>query len=315
MEMDKRVNEYCPVPKMGQDNLLNSVLNVEVSCFANYTSPNKPKPVNLLLWLLSKKYQIETEYIREIVNKKERDMLKAKLPAITPSGMFSKRTDQALIKHSGLLQFDIDFKDNQHIVNYRKLKQQLCNIINVAYCGLSVSGSGYWGLIPIAYPEKHREHFEGLKKVFKKFEINIDPCCKDISRLRGYSFDPEGYFNHKAKIFFKYESQDLPQKGQLSFTKTNYNSVEGILANCIAIIVREQIDITSNYQNWFKIGCSLANFSGESGREYFHALSRIHLEYDFNKTNKQFDSCLKKSYKYTINTLFYYCKSYGVKIE
>lgn len=65
MEMDKRINEFCPVPKMGQRHI-KLILNVEVSCFTNYTSTNKPKPVNLLLWLLSKKQKTETEYNREI---------------------------------------------------------------------------------------------------------------------------------------------------------------------------------------------------------------------------------------------------------
>ena len=39
----------------------------------------------------------------------------------------------------------------------------------MAYCGLSVSGKGFWGLIPIANPDKHRLHFTALKEAFGIF--------------------------------------------------------------------------------------------------------------------------------------------------
>ena len=76
---------------------MNSVLNVDVSCFRDYYS-TKTVNVNLLTWLRSAKYQHEVNTIRQLMDKKQRDKLKAKLPAITPSGIFSKREELGLIQ-------------------------------------------------------------------------------------------------------------------------------------------------------------------------------------------------------------------------
>ena len=144
---------------------MKSVLNREVSGFASYTDA-VPHPVNLLAFLRSEKYANRVLEIREIEDKEQRDALKAKLPAITPSGIFSpSRGASNLIKHSGLIQFDVDATENPGI-SFNDLKEQLCNIQEVAYCGLSVSGRGLWGLVPIQWAKWHREHFKALKRQF-----------------------------------------------------------------------------------------------------------------------------------------------------
>ena len=181
---------------------MRSILDIDVSCFKNYNTANNPQNVNLLVWLQSNKYESLQQKIRILETKKERDKEKSKIPAITPSGTFTYRAGKNLIKHSGLIQIDIDLSgDNLKISNYKDLKQHICNIPNIAYFGLSVSGTGYWGLIPISNPEKHKEHFNALFVVFKKFGIELDDKPKNIASLRGYSFDSDAYFNHNAKVF------------------------------------------------------------------------------------------------------------------
>jgi hypothetical protein len=103
----------------------NSCLNVNVSAWASYYETANPKQVNLLTWLNSPKYAQQVEAIRAAGTKAERDKLKALLPAITPSGIFSRRDEAGLIKHSGFMQVDIDHKENAHIGNYTELKAQL----------------------------------------------------------------------------------------------------------------------------------------------------------------------------------------------
>jgi len=203
---------------------MDSILNIEISCFADYDTPANPKKVNLLAWLQSDKYRKEVELIRTTKEKTDRNELKAQLPAITPSGLFTYRAEKNMIKHSGFIQFDIDEKGNEALTNYMELKNHICNIPNVAYCGLSVSGKGFWGLIPIAQPEKHKLHFKALEQAFKKHKITIDPSCKDVSRLRGYSYDPDGYFNHNATLFTSiYEDPIKINQPRLKF-KTAFNS-------------------------------------------------------------------------------------------
>ena len=52
--------------------------------------------------------------IRSEKNKDERKILKSKLPAVCFSGTFSRRSDNALIKHSGIICLDFDeYKSNK----------------------------------------------------------------------------------------------------------------------------------------------------------------------------------------------------------
>ncbi|WP_347160119.1 BT4734/BF3469 family protein [Pontibacter chitinilyticus] len=299
----------CPVPEMGQDTAPFSVLDVKVSCFASYTTPTNPISVNLITWLSSAKYRTEVEKIRATEEKSIRDSLKSKLPAITPSGLFSFRSENSLIRHSGLLQFDIDLKENRHVGNFYELKQQISNIPNVAYCGLSVSGQGFWGLIPISYTEKHKEHFGALRKAFLQLGITIDVKPKNVSSLRGYSYDEAPYFNHQAAVFTRFEMLESKRpvscpnfKALNSFASPTKDKVEA----CIAAIVRTGVDITTSYAAWFEIGCSLAAEFGENGRGYFHQISQHHPNYRPDRTDRQYDRCLKGGYSYTIATFFKY---------
>ena len=181
-----------------------SVLNVEVSCFRDYDTPQNPVSINLLTWLKSTKYKDKVETIRGIENKKERDAIKSKLPAITPSGIFSYRKESDLIRHSGLIQIDIDLTGkNKLISNWDDLKTELKKLPQIAYLGKSVSGRGYWGLIPIPDVAKtHRSYFDALKEIFLiTWGIELDDKPKNVASLRGYSFDSEAFFNHNAKPF------------------------------------------------------------------------------------------------------------------
>jgi hypothetical protein len=124
------------------------------------------------------------------------------LPGITPSGIFSKREELGLIKHSGLIQFDIDPEgENLRITNWDELKEQIFNIRYVAYVGLSVSGTGYWGLIPISDPSEHKAHFKAIEKFFNGYGVKLDKHPSNVAALRYYSYDPDALFRHDAKVF------------------------------------------------------------------------------------------------------------------
>lgn len=270
---------------------MQSVLNVEVSIFPNYVTPDNPARVNMLTWLTSSKYADRVAAIRATSDKSERDKLKATLPAITPSGLFTRRAESCLIDHSGLLQFDIDFKENKHIENFGDLKAELCKVKNIAYCGLSVSGNGFWGLVPITDPTRHKAHFEALRTWFATWGIIIDDKPKNVASLRGYSYDPDGYFNHYATPYSqqitpepeRYAPRSQPPRFQTSETA----KTEAIISQ----IEAGRVDLTADYGDWFAIGCALANEFGESGRDYFHRVSQYYSGYDVAKTDKQYDHC------------------------
>lgn len=216
--------------------MIKSCLNIDVSCFANYFETGNSKPVNLLKWLQSDKYKAEVEKIRAIADKKERDKIKATLPAITPSALLKHRKKnttlaEKLNKYSGLMQFDIDFKENTHIENWTDLKSEIMNWKNIAYCELSVSGTGFWGLIPIAHPEKIQLHYKAVCEEFKSFGINLDVSKGgNATDLRGYSYDADAKFNHNAETYYRLFQEPKPQtkKSFHSFTTIHPHSSERI---------------------------------------------------------------------------------------
>lgn len=287
------------------------VLDVKVSIFQNYNSPDNPQEVNLLTFLKSAKYKTEVEAIRAIAEKDKRDGLKAKLPAITPSGLFNRREEAALVKHSGLIQIDIDAQDNRHISNFSDVKEQLQKLPEMAYLGVSVSGKGFWGLIPLAFPERHKEQFEALKMDFAKWGLVLDEKPKNVASLRGYSYDPEAYFNSQAQPYTKVW-QPRPETYRRQYDNSALGNEAEKVEACLVAIETERTDITSSYSEWFSIGCALANEFGEGGRGYFHRASQFHPNYKSTEADKQFFYCLKRPYSYSIASFYQICSNYGI---
>lgn len=63
----------------------------QISCFKNYNTPGNPVSINLLTWLTNIKYKNKVDLIRSLDEKSKRDEIKAQLPGITPSGIFTYR--------------------------------------------------------------------------------------------------------------------------------------------------------------------------------------------------------------------------------
>lgn len=83
-----------------------------------------------------------------------------------------------------------------------------------------------------------------------------------------------------------------------------------------ARIEQAGIDIAPSYNDWRDLGFALAHAMGQSGRAYYHRLSRFHSDYSDKDTNKQYDNCLKSNGNgVTIKTLFHLAKQAGVNIS
>lgn len=293
-----------------------SILDIEVSGFNNYTDAT-PKPVNLLQWLQADSFKDKVAKIRTLTDKDQVDKVKATLPAVTVSGKFKMRKKEDLIAHSGLICIDIDFKDNQHLGNYHNAKRILSTAPFVAYCGQSVSGKGLFVIIPLLYPEKHEQHFAAIQRLFKALKVTIDASCKDITRLRGYSWDEKAHINHSA-VPFTYVADDKEpdtpvEKNTGKYTKQVDNTKEKV-EQYITEIKAKCIDITDAYSKWVEVGFALVTEFGEAGRQYFHQVSQHHAGYKSDEADKKYTDLLKNNKsKYSIGTFFHLCAEHGIK--
>lgn len=181
-----------------------------VSWFKNYNSPTPSGVVGLGKILFGDRNRATIERIRTIEDKGQRDALKATLPAFTPSCTCTYRSQNKVVEHSGLIQFDIDAKENPSL-SMQGFKAELSNVPTILYCGLSVSGKGLWGLIPIAYPDMHKQHFEHIKRWFSGYGVTIDSAPSSVVSLRGISYDSSPHVNPMAEVLERYHIEPIKQ--------------------------------------------------------------------------------------------------------
>jgi hypothetical protein len=115
-----------------------------------------------------------------------------------------------------------------------------------------------------------------------------------------------------------HESSQNPPKGKdtLHVSRTSLSTSPSDIEQITRRIEQSAIDIATNYADWRDLGFALADALGESGRQYYHRLSRFYPSYSPSETDKQFDNCLKAhGHGITIKTLFYLAKQAGIEIS
>ena len=115
----------------------------------------------------------------------------------------------------------------------------------------------------------------------------------------------------------KIESQKSHNSDALSPSPNGEGS--GVRSDLELIINRIEsaaLDIASNYADWRDLGFALADALGESGRNYYHRLSRFYPSYSQSETDKQYSACLAShGHGVTIKTLYHLAKSAGVDVS
>ncbi len=257
----------------------------------------------------------EITKIRATADKAERSALKRQLPCATISGVFEPtRGSKNLKEHSGFICLDIDGQDNPNIKDWVNLKWQLAVIPQIAYAGLSVSDKGLFLLVPIMYPSCHKGHFLQLTDDFSRMGITLDRNCSDICRLRAKSADDRPYVNEHALVYNKVKVTEHAKPVRMAdFSPNGDGNIIGQVEQCCKVIAERNVDITSTYDSWIKVGFALACL-GESGRQFYHLCSSQNEKYDRRETDRKFDNLLKGNGSITIATFFKICKDYGVSL-
>ena len=292
-------------------------LDVIVSSYPNVTDTTGTE-VNLKNFILSGKYKEVAEQIRCGVTADERHDIKKQLynqiPAVTVSGRFSQHNSEHLIEASGLICIDIDWKDNVDIMP--QVPSILQKLKYVAYCGKSISGDGYFAIIPIENPKHFKQHFYALEEEMKSYGIVIDKSCKDITRLRYASYDADGYYNPNATTYYweldkeakaAKSSKEKVTKKRLSPTSSSMTDAE-MVGKQLEFLKSSSSTIPDDYDTWFKVGMALNSGLGEDGRTFFHEFSKLSDKYDEDECNTQYDNIISHydgDSDITLGTLFH----------
>lgn len=145
----------------------------------------------------SEKYAATTRQLRTMTDKEKARQFKAfQFDYATFSGQFSKRSDSALLNHSGLLTIDFD-----HLINLQQLKNKLLKdeYFETELLFISPSGDGLKWIIPIDTTEStHQNFFTAIANYIREiYHLEVDKSGKDISRACFLPFDPEVFINPK----------------------------------------------------------------------------------------------------------------------
>lgn len=178
------------------------VVAVDLPKFSYFQCPVKNTQPNAEMTILdayaaikSNKYKRQTDELRSI-NEIElaRKYKAANFDYVTFSGLFSKRTDAALIRHSGLITFDFD-----HVSNLQELRKTLLldRYFETELMFVSPSGDGLKWIISIDLIEcNHQDWFKAIAAYLKAtYQLEVDKSGKDISRACFLPHDPAVYIN------------------------------------------------------------------------------------------------------------------------
>lgn len=227
------------------------------------------------------------------------------LPAIAISGIFPQRRRAAeLGEHSGFIAIDIDDVDNLDTARAELYAD------DYTYAGfVSVSGRGLCLIVRID-GNRHLDAFRGLERYYlAQYGYAIDPACKDVSRLRYVSYDPDLYLNTDAKRFAKYPRKKTASRKSLPTFPAGPDDLEHVLKQ----IEAQRIDLTSDYDTWCAFAFALNNEYGPSGEAFFHRLSQFHPEYDQARTSRKY-RVAKGDGRVTMATIFYHAKQAGLSV-
>jgi hypothetical protein len=136
----------------------------------------------------------------------------------------------------------------------------------------------------------------------------LDKSCKDTSRLRFVSYDPDLILNEKSKTFKKY----LPKK---EIKKHDFKQI--VVKSDFDEMVNKSssMNLFDDYSDYIMCAFGLSSEFGESGEGYFHALCRASQKYDESKASKDYIlSCKRNNSGITIASIYHKFKEAGISL-
>ena len=283
----------------------------EISIFngsVSQTTPTEKMTITQFLDNIKAGYwKSPTERIREADPESRRDLKTKILPSATMSGLFHERKDSALIEYSGYLALDLD----HHEEDFDEVWTKVCNDPFTYAAFRSVSGSGICVIVQTSNPESHADHFRWCDEHYKKnLDVYIDTHCRNISRCRFVSYDPNLYTNLNAKPAGKTRKpKEQPQK--LIAPPVTNSQIERIVSE----IGANGINLAESYEDYFSVAMALATEFGEGGRYYFHTIASISDKYNQKEADRKYNNALQTgSGSITIATLLKLAKDAGIEL-
>lgn len=172
--------------------------------------------VDMYRYITSTYARTQTEALRSIAEPKEAKAYKAaNFDYCTFSGLFRKRSDKALLLHSGLMCIDFDDVEDMDALKQRLIHHEY---FDTELLFVSPSGNGLKWIIPIDLRGcNHSRYFKAVANCIEAtVGIKPDPSGSDVSRSCFLPYDPNAYINPKYADYVK-ENIFRPRLGECPF--------------------------------------------------------------------------------------------------
>ena len=288
-------------------------MQVAVSVFKDFVNKVEDKPlIKILNDIKIGTYKAEISVIRNLLsidNKKEADQLKKQLIAFTVSGTFNNgRSIDKVDTYSQYVILDIDKLSISQLEDIKNTTR----LAPYTYASfVSPSGKGLKIIVKVNVAKEH--HKEAYKQVVDYYEqalnIDIDTSGSDICRLCFVSYDEDCFINSNADTF-----EVIIKPKELTPPIKRSDQVTNDIEAYVSEIEQTATDITGNYETWRNLGFAISEEYGETGRDYFHRISRFYIKYNYQECDKQYTSCLKaKGSGVNISTFYYKAHQNNIK--
>jgi hypothetical protein len=131
----------------------------------------------------------------------EQNKLKSELPCFTIAGIFVSRSDDKIIKFTGLAGVDLDSAEGYDIPY---LLKHLKKLPSIAYSGLSCRGKRIYCIVNLRYPDRYQQQYDRLIKSFSDWGLPMgDDCHRRLSQPRYVSWNSPDteFYNHNAEPY------------------------------------------------------------------------------------------------------------------
>src|SRR5215831_4471488 len=146
--------------------------------------------------------------------------LKMELPGFLPSGTFSKRSNEALVEHSGILCADLDGLGDQ----LPFVRKCLIDYPFVHAVAVSPSGDGLKVFFNVVKdPARHEDSFRAIKQfMHDEAGLAIDEKCKDPARICFFTYDPDLWVSSGTNVTIE-PLEPLPRGRTVSVPQAGVN--------------------------------------------------------------------------------------------
>lgn len=290
----------------------NELDNINIGFYLNAKSTKRSNIVRLIDFLLPVQSYIKNTILelRSISDEKQQKEYKLNnLCGVTMSALLGEsRTTNNVILYNNIMCIDVDEEDNKELFSkydIEYIKEKVFELSFVYCVCLSCRGKGFYFIVPIPDSQDIDKYYTSMYHKLKKFGINIDKHCKDVTRIRFGSYDENILIKRdcEIKVFDEISIEQINEKkAELINTQRciskikhhSHNEQMKYLEQTIDYLISKGFDTGEHWAEWATVGKYLKTL-GENGRILFHRLSETSSGYksyeDVEKNWKRFEQC------------------------